>query len=58
MAKQLGVDQSTISADIKPLKQMSPRFIYDLAKGDLRYYFKQSIDWIEIAKAEASNIYL
>jgi hypothetical protein len=38
MAKQLGVDQSTIIADIKPLKQMSPRFNYNLAKGDLRYY--------------------
>jgi len=29
---------STISADIKLLKQMAPRFIYNLAKGDLRYY--------------------
>jgi transcriptional regulator with XRE-family HTH domain len=57
MAQQLGVDQSTISDDIKALKKMSQRFIYDLAKSDLAYYYKQSIDGIEEAKSEAWKIY-
>jgi hypothetical protein len=58
MAKQLAVDQSTISHDIKALKEMSQHFIYDLAKSDLAYYYKQTIDGIEEAKAQAWEIYL
>jgi Trp operon repressor len=57
MAQQLGVDQSTISDDIKALKEMSQRFIFDLAKSDLAYYYKQAIDGIEEAKAQAWDIY-
>ncbi len=53
IAKQLGVDQSTISDDIKALRLMSQRFIYDLAKSDLGFYYKQCIDGIEEAKKEA-----
>ena len=41
IAKELGVDQSTISRDIKVLKELSQRFVYDLAKSDLAYYYKQ-----------------
>jgi IS30 family transposase len=44
IAKELGVDQSTISRDIKILKELSQRFVYDLAKSDLAYYYKQCID--------------
>ena len=35
IAQQLGVDQSTISRDIKVLKESAQQFVYDLAKSDL-----------------------
>jgi IS30 family transposase len=57
IAEQLGVDQSTISRDIKVLKSESQRFVYDLAKSDLAYYYKQSLDGIEEAKKESWKIY-
>ena len=38
IAKRLGVDQSTISRDIKELKKMSQQFVYDLAKSDPRWF--------------------
>jgi hypothetical protein len=57
IAQELNVDQSTISRDIKVLKELSQQFIYDLAKSDLAYYYKQSIDGIEEAKREAWKIY-
>jgi DNA-binding transcriptional ArsR family regulator len=57
IAQELNVDQSTISRDIKVLKELSQQFIYDLAKSDLAYYYKQSIDGIEEAKREAWRIY-
>jgi predicted transcriptional regulator len=47
IAKELGVDQSTISRDIKVLKEMSQQFLYDLAKSDLAYYYTQCINGIE-----------
>ena len=53
IAQELNVDQSTISRDVKALKELSQQFIYDLAKSDLAYYYKQSIDGIEEAKREA-----
>jgi predicted XRE-type DNA-binding protein len=40
IARRLGVDQSTVSDDIKALKEMSQRFIYDLAKSDLHIITK------------------
>jgi IS30 family transposase len=43
IAQELNVDQSTISRDIKALKELSQQFIYDLANSDLAYYYKQSI---------------
>jgi IS30 family transposase len=57
IAQKLNVDQSTISRDINVLKQLSQQFVYDLAKSDLAYYYKQSIDGIEEAKREAWRIY-
>jgi IS30 family transposase len=57
IAQELGVDQSTISRDIKALKELSQQFVYNLAKSDLAYYYKQSIDGIEEAKREAWRIY-
>ena len=47
-----GKGQSTISRDIKVLKSKSQQFVFDLAKSDLAYYYKQSIDGIEEAKNE------
>jgi predicted DNA-binding transcriptional regulator YafY len=38
MAQELGVDQSTISRDIKALKELSQQFVFNLAKSDLAYY--------------------
>jgi IS30 family transposase len=57
IAQQLNVDQSTISRDTKALKKSSQQFVYNLAKSDLAYYYKQSIDGIEEAKREAWKIY-
>jgi hypothetical protein len=57
IAQQLGVDQSTVSRDIKVLKASSQQFVYDLAKSDLAYYYKQSLDGIEEAKKESWRIY-
>jgi IS30 family transposase len=57
IAQQLNVDQSTISRDVKALKELSQQFVYELAKSDLAYYYKQSIDGIEEAKREAWRIY-
>ncbi|MGE5601397.1 MAG: hypothetical protein ACM3TS_00140 [Clostridia bacterium] len=46
VAEKLDVDQSTISRDVKALKEMSQQFVFDSAKSDLAYYYKQSIDGI------------
>jgi IS30 family transposase len=58
IAKQLGVDQSTISRDVKVLKSESQQFVYDLAKSDLAYYYKQSLQGIDEANKECWRIYL
>ena len=57
IAQQLGVDRSTINRDIRALKIECQQFVYDLAKSDLAYYYKQSIDGIEEAKKESWKIY-
>jgi hypothetical protein len=36
---------------------MSQEFVYDLAKSDLGYYYKQSINGIEEAKKESWKIF-
>ena len=56
IAKRLQVDQSTISRDIKVLKEMSNRFIFNLAKSDLAFYYLQCIDGVEQVKKETWNI--
>ena len=58
IAQQLGLDQSTISRDIKVLKAECQKFVFDLAKADLAYYFKSSINGIEEAKKESWKIFL
>ena len=54
---QLGISQPTVCRDIKRLKEMSQEFIFDLAKSDLAYYFKQSITGIEQANKESWKIF-
>lgn len=46
IAQEMNVDRSTINRDITALKEMSQQFIYDLAKSDLAYCYKQCIDVI------------
>ncbi len=53
IAEELNVDQSTISRDVKALKQMSQQFVFDLAKSDLAYYYKQCINGIEEVRRKA-----
>jgi HTH domain len=57
IAEQLNVDQSTISRDIKVLKQLSQRFVYDLAKSDLAFFYKQCLVGIEEVKRRAWEIF-
>jgi hypothetical protein len=57
IAKKLKVDQSTISSDIKVLKKLSQQFVYDLAKSDLAYYYKQCLDGIEEVKKKGWDIF-
>jgi hypothetical protein len=53
IAKELDVNQSTISRDVKVLKQMSNRFVFDLAKSDLAFYYLQCLEGIDQVKKEA-----
>jgi hypothetical protein len=39
-------------AEMSRLKEMSQQFVFDLAKSDLAYYYKQSIDGIKEANKE------
>lgn len=39
------------------MKASCQQFVYDLAKSDLAYYYKQSIDGIEEVKKESWKIY-
>lgn len=56
IAQELKVDQSTISRDIKALKALSQRFVFDLVKSDLAYYYKQCIDRIEEVRRKGWEI--
>jgi DNA-binding transcriptional ArsR family regulator len=57
IANKLKVDQSTISRDIKVLKKLSQQFVYDLAKSDLAYCYKQCLDGIEEIKRKGWEIF-
>ena len=48
----------TISRDISWLKAQSQKFVFDLAKSDLAYYFKSSINGVEETKKESWKIFL
>jgi hypothetical protein len=47
IAAKLGVDNTTISRDIKALKLISQQFIYDITKSDFTFYYKQSLDLVK-----------
>jgi IS30 family transposase len=57
IARELGVNQSTVSRDIKVLKELSQQFVFDLAKSDLAYYYKQCIDGIEEVRRKAWDMF-
>jgi DNA-binding transcriptional ArsR family regulator len=57
IAKKLKVDQSTVSRDVKVLKQLSQKFVYDLAKSDLAFYYKQCLVGIEEVKRRAWEVF-
>ena len=59
IAEKLNVDQSTISMDIKALKELLQQFVFDLAKSDLAYYYKQAINrWNRRSKERRDSISL
>src|SRR5215210_3438877 len=53
IAEELNVNQSTISRDVKVLKEISQQFVFDLAKSNLAYYYKQCINGIEEVRRKA-----
>jgi len=57
IAQLLHVHVSTISRNVKVLKELSQRFVFDLAKGDLTYYYKQCIDGMDEIRREAWSLY-
>jgi hypothetical protein len=48
IAEKLGVDNTTISKDVKALKLISQQFIYDITKSDFTYYYKQCLDMVKL----------
>jgi IS30 family transposase len=57
IAQLLHVYVSTISRDVKVLKELSQRFVFDLAKGDLTYHYKQCIDGMDEIRRESLGLY-
>jgi DNA-binding Lrp family transcriptional regulator len=57
IAEQLKINQSTVSDDVKALREASQRFIFDLAKSDLGYFYKECIDGIDDVTREAWKLY-
>jgi hypothetical protein len=48
IAEKLGVDNTTISKDVKALKLISQQFIYDITKSDFTFYYKQCLDMVKL----------
>lgn len=57
VAYNLGVDRTTISRDVKVLRQKSLQFVYDLAHSDLAYQYQQCLNGIQEAKRKAWTIF-
>ncbi len=56
-AKELNVDHSTISKDIKYLSGQSQQFLNDLARSTLPMFYQKSIDGITEVLRECWKIY-
>jgi hypothetical protein len=48
IAAKLGVDNTTISKDVKALKLISQQFIYDITKSDFTYYYKLNLELVKL----------
>jgi Holliday junction resolvase RusA-like endonuclease len=57
IAVELHVHVSTISRDVTYLIKQSQQFVYDLAKSDLAFYYKQCLDGIEEVRRKSWEIY-
>ena len=57
IAKELGVDHSTISRDIKYLTALSQNYLNSLAKSTLPFMYQTSIEGIRDVIKEAWSIY-
>jgi hypothetical protein len=58
ISKELRCDQATVSRDLKAIREeVSTQFVYDLARSDLAYYYKYSIDAVEQVKKLAFDIF-
>jgi IS30 family transposase len=57
IADKIGCDRSAISDDVKALRLMSQEFIYDLAKSDLAFYYKDCNNGVEECRREAWRIF-
>ena len=55
IAAKLGVDNTTISKDVKALKLISQQFIYDITKSDFTYYYKQCLETGETSTTETNG---
>lgn len=49
--------QPTVHRDIQTLKERSQRFIFDLARSDISFHYKQRLNSLDEAKREAWKIY-
>jgi transcriptional regulator with XRE-family HTH domain len=48
IGQKLGVDNSTISKDIKAMKLISQQFIYDIRHSDFTFYYKQNMELVQL----------
>lgn len=55
IAKQLKI--STVCRDVQALKQVANQFVYDLAKQDLAYFYKDIIDDLNKARVKAWEVF-
>ena len=56
IAKELSVNQSTVSRDISFLKKLSQQFVYDLAKSNLAFCYVQCLEGIDQVKRKTWEI--
>ncbi|MGA9845130.1 MAG: HTH domain-containing protein [Nitrososphaeraceae archaeon] len=57
IAQKLGVNLATVYRDIEHLKQVANQFVYQLAKADLAYFYKDILDDLKKARLKAWTIH-